>query len=117
MRKLMTKDIFALSRIVQKSKVKEELTPVIAMAAEKGVESLCDIGINGMLTIFGAIGEREAEIAIYKMLGNIAEVDAEDIENLGINDFLDLLKAIGDNPENDLKNFFKQLSGMITSKR
>lgn len=117
MRKLMTKDIFALSRIVQKSKVKEELAPVIAMAAEKGVESLCDIGINGMLTIFGAIGEREAEIAIYKMLGNIAEIEAEEVENLGINDFLDLLKAIGDNPENDLKNFFKQLSNLITSKR
>lgn len=113
MRKLQTKDLFNLMRIIGKANLKEEIKPVLKMAAE-GKMSVEDVGIEGFLTIMEILTVRKSEQAIYEVLSGPFEMKAKEIEELGIDK---LLKMLGElSKENDLKNFFTILSNMITKK-
>lgn len=111
MRKLKTTDVFATMRIIKKTGMKEDLIPLIKKATAENLE---DIGIEGFLTIIEILSEKNSEKAIYEVLAGPFEMTAKEVENLELDELAKLLEQLGN--ENNVKNFFKALSSVITSK-
>ena len=111
MRKIATKDICAAARIIKKSGMKEELVPLVKLAAERSVE---DIGIEGILTVLEVVSEKKCEDAVYDVLSGPLEIPAKDIAVMPLDELTHLLEELA--AQNNIRNFFKALSGMITSK-
>lgn len=111
MRKLQTSDLFAAMRIVKKANIKEELKPILKLAAE-GRISINDIGIEGILSFIEIMSEKKSEQAIYEVLSGPFEMDAKDIEKMDIMALADNIKVLTE--ENDLKAFFKLLFGLMS---
>ena len=111
MRKIATKDIFAAMRVIKKSGMKQELIPLVHKAAEVGIEN---IGIEGILTVIEVLSENNAEKALYDVLAGPFEMTTEEVESLELEKFTAMLVELGE--QNDLRNFFKALAGLITSK-
>lgn len=113
MRKLKTSDIFEALRLIKKANIKEELRPVIALAAE-GNLSVADIGIEGLLTIVEIFAAKNSEQAIYEFLAGPFEMTPEEVESLELMQLSEYLGALSEN--SDLKSFFMALQGMIIKK-
>ena len=113
MRKLQTRDVFNALRLIKKAELKEEIKPVVKLAAD-GDLKIEDIGIEGILTCIEIFTEKKAESAIYDFLAGPLEKDAGDVEKMELMELVEGLKQISE--ENDLKAFFTILSGMITKK-
>ena len=120
MRKLNTADVFAAARVIRASGMRDQLLPVIQKAAaeannaedEKAKDAiLSKIGINGFLTVLEAMAERKAESAIYEVLAGPMECSSEDVEKMPLEDLLPKLRQIAE--ENQLKNFFGYVSGIL----
>ena len=112
MRKIQTKDIFAAMRIVKKSGMKQQLIPLIEKAA--GAEDVAQIGIEGFLTVMEVLSENNAERAMYEVLAGPFELTAGEVETLELDELASMLAELGE--QNNLRNFFKALWGLITSK-
>lgn len=112
MRKIQTKDIFSAMRIVKKSGMKQQLIPLIEKAA--GAEDVAQIGIEGFLTVMEVLSENNAERAMYEVLAGPFEMTAREVETLELDELASMLGELGE--QNNLRNFFKALSGLITSK-
>jgi hypothetical protein len=113
MRKLQTSDIFNALRLIKKAKLKEELKPVMELAAS-GALKLEEIGLEGMLTAIEIFSEKGAEKALYEVLSGPFELPPEEIEAMDINIFAEALSELA--KENDIKRFFTGLSGLISKK-
>ena len=111
MRKIMTKDVFSAMRIIKKSGMKQQLIPLVKKAAEVGIE---EIGIEGILTVMEVLSENNAERAMCEVLAGPFEMDIDEVESLELDKLTEMLTELGE--QNNLRNFFKALSGMITSK-
>lgn len=96
MRKILTKDVFSLARIIKKANVKEELKKVDLKKAD-----VYEVGMTMIFTIVeaGSIAEKE----IYKL---IEDITGKNIEDMELQETIELLKEI--EKENDLMSFFKQ---------
>lgn len=113
MRKLQTRDVFNALRLIKKAELKEEIKPVVRLAADGNLD-IADIGIEGVLTIIEIFTEKKAESAIYDFLAGPLEKDASEVEQMELMELVESLKQLSE--ENDLKVFFTILSGMITKK-
>lgn len=111
MRKIATKDVFAAMRIIKKSGMKQELIPLIGKTAEVGLEN---VGIEGILTVIEVLSENNSEKAFYEVIAGPFEMSAEEVESMELGQLTAMLQKLGE--ENDLRNFFKALAGLITSK-
>lgn len=111
MRKIMTKDIFATMRVIKKSGMKQQLIPLVKKAAEADV---AEVGIEGMLTVMEVLAEHNSERAVYEVLSGPFEMTSDEVEALELDELTTMLTELGE--QNNLRNFFKALSGMITSK-
>ena len=109
MRKLQTSDLFSALRLIKKAGLKEEIKPLLKMAADGGF-SVEDVGIEGILCLIEAITDRKSEIAIYEVLSGPFEVDAKQVEQMDLCTLADNLQALA--KENDLKRFFSLLSAL-----
>ena len=112
MRKIQTKDVFAAMRLVKKSGMKQQLIPLIEKAA--GSAEFTKIGIEGFLTVMEVLSENNSERAMYEVLSGPFEMTAEEIETLDLDELSSMVKELGE--QNNVRNFFKALSGLITSK-
>lgn len=101
MRKIITKDVFKLARLIKHSGAKEELTDILGGSREKDAS---EVGLKAIMTLISACGEENTEKEIYELLSGIAEKKPEDIENMVLEDLKDLLKEIAD--QNNLSDFF-----------
>ncbi len=113
MRKINTRDVFAALRLVQKSGLKDKLTPVIKGIAEKGT-AVVDTGILGILSVIEVFSENRCEQMVCEWLAGPLETDAESIEEMDLGQLGDALEALG--RENDIRRFFSVLSGLLTKK-
>lgn len=113
MRKLQTKDVFSALRLIKRANLKEELKPVIALAA-KGEMKVEDIGIEGMLTVIEIFSAAKSEHAIYEFLAEPFEMTPEEVEGMDLCTLAESLERLA--KENNLKNFFTILQGLITKK-
>ena len=111
MRKIMTKDIFAAMRIIKKSGMKQRLIPLIEKAAEKDV---AEVGIEGILTVVEVVSETGSEKALYEVLAGPFEMTPQEVESMEMDKFTEMLTELGE--QNNIRNFFKAVSGLITSK-
>lgn len=111
MRKLQTKDIFSVLRLIQKSNLKEELKPMIAMAAA-GEMKVEDIGLEGVLTMIEIFSAAKSESAIYEFLAGPFELESEQVKEMDLCTLAENLERLS--KENDLKHFFTILQGLIT---
>lgn len=110
MRKINTSDVFALARVVRASGMREELRVLIKQAAETE-SKLEDVGIDGFLTILEALAEKKAEAAIYEVLSGPFEATAQEVAAMELDELMEKLHCLVQ--ENDLKRFFKWLSGIL----
>lgn len=113
MRKLQTKDIFQALRLIKKANLKEEIKPVLSLAAS-GEMAVQDVGIEGVLSIIEIFTEKKAEAAIYEFLSGSFEVSPGEVEAMELAELAGNLKRLAQ--ENDLKVFFTALQGLITKK-
>lgn len=111
MRKLITRDVFALARLVRASGARQELQKIVKDLGNKTEDEINveSVGIDGMLAILECCGERKAEAAFYEMIEDIAEVKG--VSELPVEDFFEILSLI--NRDNDLPGFFKRVSGIL----
>lgn len=112
MRKLCTKDVFSVARIIKHCNAKEELAKVAELAAEKKL-SAEKAGIDVFMTIVEAAADKEQEKRIYELLADIAEKSADDIQNQSLEATLKDLKQIV--AENNIAVFFKNASRLTIS--
>ena len=110
MRKLNTSDVFSTMRLVQKAGIKEGIKPYIVMASA-GELSIEDIGIEGILGLIEILSESKSERAIYEILAGPFEMTADEVATLELDKLIESLDALA--KENNLKVFFKSLSGLI----
>lgn len=78
MRKLATKDVFTMARIITKANIKEELRHIVT---DKGQRSNLDMGIDFALAVITGVSDEKTEKEIYKFLASVLECSIEDIEN------------------------------------
>lgn len=113
MRKLQTKDLFNFARAISKANLKEEIKPILKLAAE-GNMSVEDIGIEGFLTVMEILTAKKSEWLIYEVLASPLEISPEEIEAMELDKLITMLGEFS--KENDLKNFFILLSNLIIKK-
>ena len=113
MRKLQTKDLFNFARAISKANLKEEIKPILKLAAE-GNMSVEDIGIEGFLTVMEILTAKKSEWLIYEVLASPLEISPEEIEAMELDKLITMFGEFS--KENDLKNFFILLSNMIIKK-
>lgn len=113
MRKLVTKDVFAALRLVQKSGLKEQLVPVIEKLAENP-ESIERSGIIGVLTIVEVFTDNKCENLIYEWLASPFETTPKKVGEMELEEFMDKLTELVEG--NDLHNFFTSLLRLISAK-
>ena len=101
MRKIKTKDVFALARLIKNAGMKDELTEALKASS---AEDAREVGINFMMSLISACGNEETEKGIYSLIGQIAEKTPEAIEDMNLDELVDTLKEISDH--NNLSNFF-----------
>ena len=113
MRKLKTLDVFEALRLVQKSGLKDQLVPLIERFAKKP-EEVQKAGILGVLTLIEVFADNKCEDLIYKWLAGPFECDPDEVRNMELDDLATKLKELTE--ENDLRNFFTVLSGLLGRK-
>jgi len=101
MRKIKTKDVFKLARLIKISGTKEELTEILGASKSQDAS---EIGLKAIMTLITACGEEETEKGIYELLADIAEKKPTDIENMELEELSTFLKEISE--QNNLSNFF-----------
>lgn len=102
MRKIITKDIFTMARIIGKAQLKDKLSEIAIKAQKKNVK-IEDIGIETIFTIIEGAGSVGVEQEVYKFLEDICEV--KDIEHMEIEKLINVIKELAE--ENNLVDFLK----------
>ena len=97
-------------RLIKKAGIKEGIKPYVMMAAS-GDLSIEDVGIEGVLGLIEMLSESKSEQAIYEVLAGPFEMTADEVAQMELEPFMETLQILS--KENNLKVFFKSLSGLI----
>ena len=113
MRKLITSDVFKMSRIIKEAKVKDAIMEIFKEKKKDGAleEQQEEKGFEAIMTVLEACSTEKTEKMLYDFLGGIAEKDADKIANQSLEATIEDIKAIV--TENNIFNFFKQ-AGQLT---
>lgn len=112
MRKIITRDVCKLARIMKKSNVEENIAKVVEeMEGAKGKKVSEKAGIKIMLVLFESVGDPEVEELIYDLFGGIAEIEPQKIAEMPFEETIELFKQI--NEQNNLKAFFKAAGRLV----
>lgn len=118
MRKIQLQDVMTLSKILKKTKMKEELAAVFEKAKKtaknKNVKEadLQQIGMDIIFLLLESAGD--AEDLIYKLLDDIFETDKlnKSVKEMNIDEVITYIMQLA--KENDLVSFFKS-AGKLTN--
>ena len=105
MRRIKTKDVFKMARIIKISGAKEELADTLRASQTSDAGDAGKIGVDLIMTLCSACGSEQIEKELYDLIGDIAEVKANDIRDMDLDKLIDLLKEIGE--LNNLSDFFE----------
>lgn len=114
MKKLQTADVFKAMRLVQRSGARERLISVIKRIASEGMTQE-EAGIAGILAVVEAVSDEGCEKAIYEFFSGPFECAPEDVARMELSELCTKLEQLKE--ENDLGNFFRVLSQLISKKR
>lgn len=107
MRKIKTKDVFELGRIITGSGVKDELLAVY----QSGSASPEVVGWDVIFRILEVFTGKGMEGRLYAFIGQILEKPAEEVEDADLDVMMDDMMEIY--KSNDLKRFFDAVSRLI----
>ena len=105
MRKIKTKDVFKMARIIKISGAKEELADALRASQTSDAGDAGKIGVDLIMTLCSACGSEQIEKELYEFIGDIAEVKANDIRDMDLDKLIDLFKEIAE--LNNLSDFFE----------
>lgn len=116
MRKLGLKDAWALARIIAKADIKDDIVKFageIHSRQNSGEKvNIEEIGLEFFVAILCSVSSEEVEKQFYKLFADIKGVSAEEISTIDFKTLKNDIQKIIE--ENDLKNFFQSLSGLIS---
>jgi len=96
MRKLITKDIFALSRIIKKMDIKKEISEVAqdvtGYSSEEKIKAEAAMQTSLIMIFVENIGS--AEVEIYKFLSDVTGSEVKEIEDMNLTAFMALIKEL-----------------------
>lgn len=110
MRKLEFQDVFTVGRIIEKSKLKDDIIRAYK-EGKKEDASLEDIGMDSMFALLSGVVKEGVEQEIYDLLGSITGTDADAVRHQTLPEMFGQLKQIA--KENDLENFFGFLKAVM----
>lgn len=113
MRNLLTADLFKAVRVIKTSGLKEEVKPLLKKAAE-GSADITNVGIEGILTVIGALAESGVEKQLYEFLAGPFEMEPKDVAQLDVIELCENIQWLW--KEGNLQPFFGQLSNLIGTK-
>lgn len=113
MRNLNTADLFKAVRVIKTSGLREEVKPLLKMAAE-GKADITNVGIEGILTVIGVLAENGVEKQLYEFLSGPFEMEPKEVAQLDIVDLCEKIRWLWE--DGNLRPFFGQLSGLIGTK-
>ena len=105
MRKIKTKDVFTMARIIKMSGTKDELAETLRASQTSDAGDAGRIGVDLIMTLCSACGEEPIEKKLYELIGDIAEMEATEIRDMDLDKLIELFKEIGE--QNNLTNFFE----------
>lgn len=112
MRKITTRDVCKLARIMKKSNVEDNIAKAVEeMEGAKGKKISEKAGIKIMLVLFESVGDPEVEELIYDLFGGIAEIEPQALADMPFEETIELFKQI--NEQNNLKAFFKAAGRLV----
>ena len=112
MRKIITRDVCKLARIMKKSNVEDNIAKAVEeMEGAKGKKVSEKAGIKIMLVLFESVGDPEVEELIYDLFGGIAEIEPQELADMPFDETIELFKQI--NEQNNLKAFFKAAGRLV----
>ena len=80
MRKIKTKDVFTMARIIKLSGAKDEFAETLRASQSSDAGDAGKIGVDLIMTLCSACGEEAIEKKLYELVGDIAEMKAEEIK-------------------------------------
>lgn len=108
MRKMVTRDIFTMSRLITKLDIKDDLKGIIQ---SKPDADKLDLGIDMILSIMAKVSNKAIEKEIYEFLGSILERPAAEIEEGDPLEIIDTMTK--DDGVEQWKDFFKKVTRLI----
>lgn len=112
MRKITTKDVCKLARIMKKSNVEDNIAKAVEeMEGAKGKKISEKAGIKIMLVLFESVGDPEVEELIYDLFGGIAEIEPQKVADMPFEETIEMIKQI--NEQNNLRAFFKAAGRLV----
>lgn len=105
MRKIKTKDVFKMARIIKLSGAKDELADTLRASQSSGAGDAGQIGVDLIMTLCSACGSENIEKELYELIGDIAEMKPTEIRDMDLDVLIDLFKEIGE--LNNLSDFFE----------
>lgn len=90
MRRLVTKDIFTMSRLITKMNVKDELRQI---ATRDDKATTLDLGLDLVLTILSKVSDKTVEKEIYVFVADVMERTPDEIENGDPIEIIETLKV------------------------
>lgn len=122
MRKINTSDVFKLARILKKVDIQKIVAefysrntakPIAAVGIEEsGGDLQINLGIEIVFSLIDSASDSKTEDAIYELFAGITEKSVEDIKNQSLEATKEDFTRIAE--ENNLKNFFKSASRLIS---
>ena len=109
MRKIITKDAFALARIIKKANIRKEVAE-FAMKASKGANEK-EVGLEFFILLIESASEPSVEKEIYTLIASISETDEKELPNKPLPELFEIIKEIV--KENDLSGFFTQAFALM----
>lgn len=94
MRKLITADVFALSRAIKKIGLKEELKKISSIDTTGMTEQ--EVGYEIIFTALEKCSEKNAEKEIYEFLSKPFECTAKDVEKMELTKLVESFLEIAD---------------------
>lgn len=98
MRKLLTKDVFAFMRILQKLELEKIKNGLDLSKSQE------EVGKDLMLLLLGH--SANAEMEIYEFFAGVLEKTVEEVQNMPLSEWPAILKELM--TQNDVTNFIKQ---------
>lgn len=94
MRKLQTRDTFALARLIKEVDLKTELTAFASSG--KVYKNDLDFGMDLLFTLINKFTDKEAEHLFYEFLTGPFELTADEVGSMDLFDLVTGLKEIAD---------------------
>lgn len=111
MRKLQTKDVFAVARLAKNADIKESFMKAYETGRNGEKEDAEMIGIDLLFSLLYSCSDVKVEKQFYEILADVMEVDAEAVQKQSIDETIKTMKEIA--KENDLASFFGYVRNLM----